>query len=1252
MIPEKSSENSGQSRYDVGRGTAFGKALKKLHEAAGGHRVLTLKRLAGLGDHKVSTSSLSEWLRGERPPGRDHVVYVLGVLIPYLEEQAANRSPGYRRTPLGIWQRMLDEAQNASRSRQGGPGPRVNETSAGRLVRGPSQALRDVLPFELVGREGELAELVAFATAPDDAPAYLQWQAGPWAGKTALLSWFAARCLPPGVDALHYVIAGRLGTDRRDGFVRALREQLVAAADGKRLPPVDTKRPNLYPLYEVAARASAERQRRLLLIVDGLDEDADVGLDGQGIAGLLPKDPPYGMRVIVTGRPHPRVPVNLAPDHPLRDPLSVRRLTDSPAARVIRDLARAELRALLADKDFGQRLLGLLVAARGALSGEDLSELVQELPGEVQVRLSGVVGRSMTPTRSDQLALDVRAEEEAEAGRQTFVLAHRELHDTAEAELGKRFLAARTEELHSWARQYWQAGWPEDTPNYLLTGYTRLVREGRSPDRLQALVLDPKRQLRLVQRSGPEVALADLDLVTEPDTHGMPSLSPAVVVAVSLSREVLLARVRPLPGSVARTIARLGDVRRARALAAASTHSADKAVNLADLARVLRSMGHEQEADVAQEAGLWARKALRETGSLHDHAADEAEAAVGHVAITLLEMGLYEEGLELLRSTHGMSEARIEAWAQAAALLALDRPDSAAELLDALEEQAEELAVQEPANGSAAAAVQLWQAVATAAPDRAARLHDRVLEHAREVWCGAPTLENVTVVAAAASLVAQTMPGEPQQLLDEVCRHVECVLCTGTAQRSPRDAFHLEFGFRHTLAQLEQALTDTGAPPETMESLLECALQVLPAEPDDQANDAGDPDEDTMKAGRLADDAFRAADRGADDEAERHLEEALALLPTGGPGTGRGPVWLPALAAALVRTGAAAEGVLLPDRVQNPAGWVRAHAAMALAYADSRLPTEARAHARKASRAVASAIAPEGSWVYAAQALAGAGETESALELIRRHVPTVGGRRSVWRNTDRSARIAVAAELASLHPQTAGELVLPLLERLHATRNAPTTQGLLPALAELLPACTHLLPEQQRLLDALREEGIAQVTASGRASRTPEAVVVHALLRVGGGEDPGPQLEWLRRDMASRGSEHFPSAALAVLHAALGDIEAAEGVAARSVFPQHRAEVLTAVASTLARVTVRPLPGPDPARTDPFTLSVQDLALKVTSTVPPDDEAAVELLHRALATTGWYQTLPVLARLAPKAVIAVRDIAVVHLPVMGGVSTH
>ncbi|MFI0242837.1 hypothetical protein [Streptomyces sp. NPDC016845] len=1257
--------------------------LKALYQAAGGgSRSLTytiLVREAAASGYTMGKSSLTAWMNTDPskayPPTEErHVEYVLKKLIPDLQARAVRRSPRFTSIPEGPWAARLGAAQRVSQSGQGGRGSRVGAASKGRLLRGASQVLLDVLPVDFVGREEELDSLEHFVTAPEGSPNYLWWQAGPWAGKTALLSWFAARCLPAGVDVAHYFIAGRLGTDHRDGFVRTVSNQLAAAADGKRPRPSDLQQPNLGPLYEAAAQACAARHRRLILIVDGLDEDADAGSDATGIAGLLPKNPPADMRVIVTGRPHPRPPQKLATDHPLRDPAIVRPLADSPAARIIRDAALTELRTLLTDPA-GQHLLGLLVTARGALTGADLAELAEITPLEVRDKLFGVTGRSLAPTRTDLLPLEVRTEAEAEAGRQTFVLAHQELHVAAYEALGRPFRTACVTALHNWARQYEDEGWPDDTPNYLLTGYARLLQAEGDTERLTALALDARRQLLLVERAGADVALRHLDWAASASvpTNSVSALGTAAALAAS--RDMLLPHVRPLPPAAAQTIARLGDAPRARALTSAAGSAADKALNLAGVARVLHTTGDTQAVATAREAATWAQQALREAGRF-GAGVDEAESAAGQTALALLKTalandggtreqsmprrrpaeywnkpaapgraaredrerrGLLEEGLALLRCTRGMGTARLEAWAQAARLLAADHPERADELLNTLEEQAEHLACEEPAETDAATcAIQLWRTAAGAAPDRAGRLIDRILAHAHEVFTDAPTLENVSILALAARYAAPLRPEPAARLVTTACRHLEHVLGPAADPLTPADAFHLEFGFPHTLALLVEALHAVGAPPEQSTRVRHLADRHLPAEPHEHAeHPAPSGEECPAEAVELTEEAYRLAEAARGDEAEQRLEQALALMPASIPGGGRSPGWLPDLAAALVRTDPATNTQPLTDLARHPTDRARIHAALALAYSDTHQPALARRHAHQAAHAATNSP----NWPHAAQALAGAGEAQAAIRLIEQHPhPRGAAARAAWRTTDRTARIAVATELAPHAPEQAGTLLWPLLERLHATSRTIRSTGLLSSLAELLPAANHLPPAPRQLLETLLEQARDQTSRHSPHSWLPEDVLVHALLRLKGGDHPDLQLAWLTRDLASRGPAHFPTPALAVLHAALGDTHTALHTAQQPTNPLQRAAALTAVAAHHAHLPVRP----DPTGHSHYTRAIQHLAHTAT-TLPPNHQAAAQALHHALTTPAWHHTIHPLHKLAPETLTTIRNITITHL---------
>jgi hypothetical protein len=195
-------------------------------------------------------------------------------------------------------------------------------------------------PPGLLGRDSELAELARFCLAPDG-PSYAWWRAGPWAGKSALLSSFVLRP-PPEVVAgrvrlVSFFITARLAAqDTREAFTQVLAEQLADLL-GQSLPavlPEATREAYLLGLLSQAASTCQEAGGRLVLVVDGLDEDRGVttGPGAHSIAGLMPASPPSGMRVIVAGRPNPPVPDDVPDWHPLRGPAIIRSLSDSPHA--------------------------------------------------------------------------------------------------------------------------------------------------------------------------------------------------------------------------------------------------------------------------------------------------------------------------------------------------------------------------------------------------------------------------------------------------------------------------------------------------------------------------------------------------------------------------------------------------------------------------------------------------------------------------------------------------------------------------------------------------------------------------------------------------------------------------------------------------------------------------------------------------------------------------------------------------------
>ena len=121
-----------------------------------------------------------------------------------------------------------------------------------------------IAPVLLHDREEELAELAAFCAGDSF---YAWWQAGPWAGKTALSSWFVLHP-PVGVDVVSFFITRRLtGQADSTAFTEALVEQLTALTGepdvrGNSPAARDGQRRHLLKLAAVHADAAG---RRLLL---------------------------------------------------------------------------------------------------------------------------------------------------------------------------------------------------------------------------------------------------------------------------------------------------------------------------------------------------------------------------------------------------------------------------------------------------------------------------------------------------------------------------------------------------------------------------------------------------------------------------------------------------------------------------------------------------------------------------------------------------------------------------------------------------------------------------------------------------------------------------------------------------------------------------------------------------------------------------------------------------------------------------
>ena len=408
-------------------------------------------------------------------------------------------------------------------------------------------------PGALKDRGAELAELAAFAVGDQD---YLWWRAEPWAGKSALLSTFVLHP-PPLVEVVSFFVTMRVAA-RSDSvaFTDMLIDQLSALlgepAPGSMSPGrADVLRRAL--LLKAVDKLRAEG-RRLVLVVDGIDEDRGVrpGSGLASIASLLPRAGGDGLRVVVSSRPGPPLPADVADDHPLRA-ARIRNLAMSPHAGEVARHAGQELRDLLHGDGLGREVLGLITACGDGLTVAELEELTGEPPFRLEGLLGGVFGRTVAGREPDR----------------RHVFTHETLRSTAVRSFGAS-LAGYRDRLHGWADDYRARAWPPDTPQYLLRGYAGLLFDQADADRLAGLALDRARHDRmLVGTGGDAAAFAEMNAcqgillghaeVTEADLDRL--------LRLSHHRDELETRNRNIPARLPAVWATLGRAARAEALA-------------------------------------------------------------------------------------------------------------------------------------------------------------------------------------------------------------------------------------------------------------------------------------------------------------------------------------------------------------------------------------------------------------------------------------------------------------------------------------------------------------------------------------------------------------------------------------------------------------------------------------------------------------------------------------------------------------
>ncbi|NYJ36788.1 hypothetical protein HNR10_004669 [Nocardiopsis aegyptia] len=1052
------------------------------------------------------------------------------------------------------------------------------------------------------------------------------------------------------MEIASYFITDRLGRNDREDFLRAVTRQLASLAG--RDAGTTRIRPEDFPeLCEAAAKACQDRGQRLVLLVDGLDEDRGASSGGLSIAALLPRNPPASMRIVVTGRPSPPIPDDVPPDHPLRAPGIIRALAPWPHAAGISSLARRELDRLLDDEQAGVPLLGLLVAARGSLTATDLARLVGLRPYRVDRLLRGITGRSFIPGTHGQVLIS-----DLPTGKHPHVLGHEELRREALTALGD--VTRFEEQLHAWAEDYRAQGWPSDTPSYLLYDYPRMLHSSGDSERLTAIVLDPYRQRALLERASLDTAYSEIELSAQMVRDRRPG-DLGDLAALAACSAMLTERARSLPPSLPVAFARLGYPQRAIEFALAAPDPALKAVCLAKVARALAGTDDQHAIQAAREAARWAGRARDEASPPNGDEYD-AEAAVGEAAVALIAIGDHKQGLELLTSLSAPRWAGDEtlscvATAEAALAARPYNPALAEKLLSLAEEYADEVASSSPSNPSAPVTAWSAVAVAVAADDmRAARLNERISQYAKDF---PSKLLACMVHAAAASALVANRPEQAKSLAQQATRNLEHAL------RAPEvlptdDVADLNMFLGHMLTYVVRALVDTGSVDQA------CQLMALVPEArrigllgTDVRTDAqaliaetlGNPDEESSIEA-LAKQACSLAEQNRPAEASRRLSQALEALGSPQPGVRPRETWLIPLCTALAAIGRHTESAQLARSLSGAAEQVQALAASAISTMKAGNVTDARRLAREAAD-LTQALEDTGNSSFfegalgmnvtaamgaAAQALAHVGEKDRALSLVEE--TGSAGSKKQW-----SALVSVAAGLRSHEPATTADIIDRQRKNLLAMEVSPQgSQGLIAELSELFVAIGGVDAEcTGRILRA-----VEQVFSRIRASNTPlDAEDLLVLLVMGARHQDESAHQTLTKWEHKRADVppwHLPIASIAIAHAALGDCESAMNSVNNLNSSYDRAEAFTAVAGYLTGtpVVIRDVSISTGAA---FSQTFRSLTL---SQMPPDAaqtiDSAVPFAAAALAGDGWYHALPILARLAPSAVERVQDIVFTH----------
>jgi hypothetical protein len=440
---------------------------------------------------------------------------------------------------------------------------------------------------DLRGRELELARLRAWLRS---AAPYAVWSGIAWSGKTALAARLAADP-PPDTDVASFFVSSARGA-QAERLWQVVTDQLAAMLHEP--APADGDR-EFDQLWRRASQASHDAHRKLLLLIDGID-DLEERPAVRRLLERLPYRPLPGTHVLLLTRPNPQLDRVAAADHPLRgSKCDLITLDPSSDALHLRDRARIDLETVLDSGGIALRAL-LLMARTGPMAEQDIRLAIGWADAAAD---QGALRRALTSGPAARLV----RQESIRRGQPRFVIGHDALREELTKRADPQAAEADVRRLLSLADDCAARSWPDDTPDFLLEGYPSMLAQRGDTSRLTATLLSPRwldlararthtvlttatmlREALATMASDPAASLPDLLLLSahiaelQPprgDRH-LPLISAWAMAGQPEYAEYLTTDVADDAGR-ARMLAELADQ-------ALEAHDRDRAIRLADRA--------------------------------------------------------------------------------------------------------------------------------------------------------------------------------------------------------------------------------------------------------------------------------------------------------------------------------------------------------------------------------------------------------------------------------------------------------------------------------------------------------------------------------------------------------------------------------------------------------------------------------------------------------------------------------------------